>query len=247
MWVRCFILFSSFILSLPAWAYQFTTDFKNGFYWASIPVSIIVEESNPDRKKILESLSKAAISDWESETGLKLWDFAGGTRNLIRWSSRFAEETRMDPNSVLAVAVRYTDGPYFAKTEIIINGSHPLNSYENYLRTTITHELGHTMGLDHSEVAQAVMAPSLQPIYYGLHSDDVDGMQAVVADMEYKQRTGYVSRYAFVKEEVAKQPLSCGTTAPATAGVSHSGMISLLSGILITLVRRIKRWFKSLK
>lgn len=233
------------IFSLPTWAYQFTTDFKNGFYWASIPISIVVEESDPDRKKIIEDLSRAAISDWESETGLKLWDFASGTRNLIRWSNRFAEETRMDPNSVLAVAVRYTDGPYFAKTEIIINGSHPLNSYENYLRTTITHELGHTMGLDHSEVPEAVMAPSLQPIYYGLHNDDISGMQAVVADMEYKQRTGYVSRYAYVKEDVQKQPLSCGTTVHATSGLGINGILSLLSGILIAFVRRIRSWFKS--
>src|SRR5690606_20329255 len=124
-------------------------------------------------------LAQDAVGEWESRTGLSLWSFEEGTSNIIRWSNNFASETKMDPISVLAVAIRYTSGPYFARTEIVINGGHPLNQDLTHLLTTITHELGHTMGLDHSENPWAVMAPTLQSPYRGLHADDIQGMAHV--------------------------------------------------------------------
>ncbi|MBA2403703.1 MAG: matrixin family metalloprotease, partial [Bdellovibrionales bacterium] len=180
---------------------------------------------------------------------LSLWDYTGsGTKNIIRWSTNFAAETRMDPESTLAVAIRYTKGPYFAKTEIVINGGHSLNQNEADLRTTLTHELGHTMGLDHSDVGQAVMAPTLQAWFTGLHQDDVHGIQAAYSEMDHRQVTGYVSPLAYETEQES-QPLSCGTVGPvtATSGVSFNGLLSLAGGLLISFVRKILGWFKSRK
>lgn len=245
MWLKWIFLFC---LSTPAWSYQFTSDFKNGFYWQELPVNITVIENDPARKALLEDLAQAAIDDWQSSSGLSLWNFIGtGTKNIIRWSTNFARETRMDPESVLAVAIRYTDGPYFAKTEIVINGGHTYNQNEHLLRTTITHELGHTMGLDHSEVGQAVMAPTLQPYYSGLHRDDVDGILAAHSEIHNRQLTRYVSPLAYKKEESSSQPLSCGTIGPASANsaLNLNGLLSLASGILIGFIRKIFSWFKS--
>lgn len=247
MWLKWILLCS---LAFPAWAYRFTTDFDNGFYWKSLPIAITVLESDPVRKDLLESLAQTAIQEWEDRTQLSLWDFTGSqaspsSRNIIRWSNNFAQETRMDASSVLAVAIRYTDGPYFAKTEIIINGNHSLNNNEMHLRTTLTHELGHTMGLDHSDVPDAIMAPSLQPWYSGLHYDDVNGMQGAYAEMEHRQVTGYISPLAYQKEETSS-PLSCASiTAVGNAGTSANGIGSLVGGILITFVRKVLEWFKS--
>lgn len=246
MWLKWILLFS---LTSQAWAYKFTSDFVNGFYWATLPINITVVDTDSNRKSMLESLSQAAISDWEDSTGLSLWDFTGsGTRNIIRWSTNFAAETRMDPMSVLAVAIRYTDGPYFARTEIVINGSHAYNQNQSLLRTTLTHELGHTMGLDHSDVGEAVMAPTLQPWYTGLHVDDVQGVQAAYAEMDHRQVTRYVSPLAYETEQTESQPLSCGTVGPVTAasgGVSFNGLLSLAGGILISFIRKFLTWFKS--
>jgi hypothetical protein len=246
MWRKWIIIFC---LSTQAWAYQLTSDFMNGFYWVSLPINIMVVESNADRKRLLENIAQTAISEWESRSGLSLWTFLQtGSTNIIRWSTNFAAETRMDPSSVLAVAIRYTDGPYFAKTEIVINGNHVLNHNQTYLRTTLTHELGHTMGIDHSNVDEAVMAPTLQAFYSGLHQDDVEGMQAAYYETEHRQVTRYVSPLAFNKEMQTTQPLNCGTVAVAsTSGLSsNSGLLSLLSGLLITFVRKVFNWFKSL-
>ena len=244
MWIKWIVIFS---LTSSAWAYRFTSDFQNGFYWSSLPINITVVDSDANRKAMLESLAQAAITTWEDSTGLSLWDYTGsGTKNIIRWSTNFAKETKMDPASVLAVAIRYTNGPYFAKTEIVINGGHTYNQNQSLLRTTLTHELGHTMGLDHSEVDQAVMAPTLQPYFSHLHSDDIQGVQAAYSEMDHRQVTGYVSPLAYESEETQAQPLSCGTVGPVTAQAAPSlnGILSLAGGLLISFVRKILKWFK---
>lgn len=246
MWLKWMLLFS---LTTSAWAYRFTDDFANGFYWQTLPINITVSESDPSRKALIENLAQAAITEWEDSTGLSLWDYTGsGTRNIIRWSTNFAAETRMDPASVLAVAIRYTTGPYFARTEIVINGNHAYNQNQSLLRTTLTHELGHTMGLDHSDVGEAVMAPTLQPWYNGLHVDDIQGAQAAYAEMDHRQVTRYVSPLAYESEQTEAQPLSCGTVGVVSAsspGISLNGLISLAGGILISFVRKLFSWFKS--
>lgn len=246
MWLKFLTIFS--LLTSSAWAYRLTRDFTDGFYWQSMPISITVVDKDPIRKARIESLSLASIDEWQTRSGLGLWDYVGGgTKNIIRWSTNFAGETNMDPNSVLAVAVRYTNGPYFAKTEIIINGGHTFNQDDALLRTTLTHELGHTMGLDHSEVSRAIMAPTLQTWDPKLHSDDVAGIREAYEITEFRQVTRYVSPLAFESEGEESQALSCGTIGPATAsgGVGFNGLASLAGGLLISFVRKILKWFKS--
>ena len=247
MWKKTLI---PLLFSLPAWGFNLTQDFKNGFYWASLPIKITVVDSDSSKKATLEALAKSAIGEWESRTGLNLWDFtqsssSAASSNIIRWSTNFAAETNMDPASVLAVAIRYTSGPYFARTEIVINGGHYLNRDVDNLLTTITHEMGHTMGLDHSDVSAAVMAPTLQTQYYGLHSDDVKGMNSAESTMSNRQLTGYISPLAYSNDSSSSSGLGCGTVA-TTEAMSFNSMISMGLGLLTGFVRKILKWFKSL-
>jgi hypothetical protein len=244
MWIKWLILFT---FSLPAWSYNLTQDFTNGFYWATLPLKVIVQDSDPARKSLITSIATTAINEWETKSGLSIWDLTdSGTTNIIRWSSNFGAETKMDATSVLAVAIRYTNGPYFARTEIIINGNHFLNQNRENLRTTITHELGHTMGIDHSNYMTAVMAPTLQDPYLGLQPDDLHGMSDAHAQIEERQLTKYVSPLAYEKESSSSQGLSCGTVGPATASTSGNAFLSMGVGILIGFIRKIISWFKSL-
>lgn len=248
MFKRWILLFT---ISLPAWSYNLTPDFTNGFYWASLPINFVIVDKDPVRKEMLKELAASAINDWENETGYSLWNLQeAASKNIIRWSTNFAKETRMDPTSVLAVAIRYTNGPYFAKSEIIINGNHsafntqfPSINKAN-IGTTLVHELGHTMGIDHSENMLAVMAPTLQYQYSGLHPDDIAGMRDAFDQTEHRQVTRYVSPLAYEQETSSSQAMSCGTTVPVQA--SGNGMFSLGLGILIPFVRKFLSWFKSL-
>lgn len=241
MWKKSLLIF---FLTQSAWAFNLTQDFTQGFYWANLPITIQVVEPDNAKKTTIEQLAKDAIGEWESRTGLTLWSMNSGTTNIIRWSNNFAAETKMDPVTVLAVAIRYTNGPYFAKTEIVINGSHPLNHELNHLLTTITHELGHTMGLDHSENMQALMAPTLQDPYHGLHSDDVQGMEEAAKETEHRQLIKYVSPLAYEQKEV-KQPISCGSVG-LVGSAGSGGMLSMAAGMLIAFIRKIFKKFKSL-
>lgn len=247
MWLKLILLS---LVSLPAWGYRLTQDFYNngdGFYWQSLPIDIMVVEKDAGRKAMLESIANDAIQKWESNSGYSLWSFTGsGTKNIIRWSTNFAKETKMDPASVLAVAIRYVNGPYFAKTEIVINGGHSLNQIEKYLRTTLTHELGHTMGLDHSENGNAIMAPTLQEVG-NINFDDVQGMSHAHSIHMQRQAERYVSPLAYSTEETQSQPLSCGTVGPVAqaSAPSMNGLLSLAGGLLISFVRKVLVWFKS--
>lgn len=241
MWKK---LVFTFFIALPAWGYNLTQDFTQGFYWLSLPITIKVDDVDATRKTTLEQLAQDAVGEWEARTGLSLWSFDAGSTNIIRWSNAFAAETKMDPVTVLAVAIRYTHGPYFAKTEIVINGGHPLNHELNHLLTTITHELGHTMGLDHSNHPEAVMAPTLQDPYRGLDADDVQGIAFTTSETEKRQLTKFVSPLAYEKSE-SKQPLSCATVGVAGSAGS-GGFASLALGMLIGFVRKILKKFKSL-
>lgn len=242
MWKTLLIIFA-FVQS--AHAYKLTQDFRNGFYWKSLPINISIIEENG---RSLGELTEQAINEWHQFTGLTIWNIvpAGSSPNIVRWSNNFFKETRMDETAVLAVAIRYTEGPYFARTEIVINGNHSeiRNSLPN-LYTTIKHELGHTMGLDHSDVPSAIMWPNLQTYGPGIDQDDREGMIEAYDIMIDRQLTRYISPLAYEDSSEA-QGLSCATVSltPMAAG---QGLVSLLLGILISFVRKVKAIFKSKK
>lgn len=63
--------------------------------------------------------------------------------------------------------------------------SHEVPATSMDFRTVFAHEIGHCMGLDHSNVDGAVMSPSIsEGQWRPLHDDDLAGMRAIYGDAE---------------------------------------------------------------
>lgn len=248
---KLFIATLSFLSVTSAQAWNATQDFNQGFYWASLPVSMKVIDTDSNRLNLIKRLTDESVQIWQNVVVGQLWTMsaqqvasAGG--NIIRWSNNFSAETGLDASSILAVTIRYTGGPYIARSEIIVNGNNIINQSEANLKTVLLHELGHTLGLDHSEYGNAVMAANLVLGYSGLHSDDRQGISAIVGETQRRQAIGYVSPLSQSEDTQSSSPLNCGTVdmSGGAGGGGGNTIVSLGIGLLLALIaaaRPVKR------
>ena len=222
-----------------AYSYSFTSDFTSGIYWQSYPISITAVGSDAGQANTLHSITTEAIQAWEDQLGVNLWVMSspavGGVGgNNIRWSTNFAAETGHNSSSTLAVAIRYATGPYFAKTEIILNANQGRLSHPANLKKVIMHELGHTINLDHSNVLNSIMGAYYESVN-GLTSDDINGANAVVSETQARQISGYIAPQ-FQNQEESNAFSSCGTIDTSGGGGPGGNFLSLLMGLLIVAI-----------
>lgn len=240
------------VTTTSAHTFEYTSDFKNGFYWGSLPIGMnkFVTDSNdgPELSQIVGNSENA----WEGASGRDLWSFNSGvivsssySGNYIRWSDNFGGETGYDPTQTLAITIRYTSGPHMVRTEIILNGNMPnlKNNVNGLLDKTILHEMGHTLGLDHS-FQPAIMGAFASNIST-LQWDDVQGANAVVNETLYRQSIGYVSPLA--NSSTTEEYSTCGSVAFISGddnnrkGPPGGFGISLLLGLALSaLLARMK-------
>jgi hypothetical protein len=156
--------------------------------------------------------------------------------NYIRWSDNFGTETGFDPSRTLAITIRYYQGTFFERTEIILNGnlSYLRQNFGNTLKATLLHEIGHTIGLDHSS-QQAIMAATMSNITT-LQQDDIDGMIALVDSTLKRQESGYVSPLSISSGKGGSKLMAgCGSIDDASS-TPKNFMGAMLIGLLITYI-----------
>lgn len=231
-------------------SYAFTSDFNKGFYWKTFPIVMNRFATDSTDAGLIQTLSDQAINDWESVTGKNLWTFnpvvisSNYTGNYIKWSNNFGQETGFDPNSTLAVTIRYNKGTFMETTVIILNAglAYLKQNWGNSLKITLLHEIGHTIGLDHTAVVGAIMYPSIGTTT-SLQPDDIEGMNALVDQTLNRQSTGYISPYSTTTS--TNKIAACGTVEDIARNNGDRGsnsmtnfMGAILMGIGITFVSK---------
>ncbi len=238
------LLFMAIILSSQVYAFTFTSDFSKGFYWQSLPIKMNNFVTDAKDGVLLDELTSEAEQEWEDAAGKNIWDInsyqvaSNASGNYIKWSNDFGSETGYDPSKTLAITIRYNQGTYFQQTVIILNGSlsYLKQNFGNSLKTTILHEMGHTLGLDHSET-NAIMAANLSN-FSTLQPDDIEGINAVINETINRESINYISPYLNTQLENKRSLLACGTiedigNSQGPKNATRNFMGSLLLGFLI--------------
>ncbi len=235
-------------------AYTFTQDYQRGSYWATLPLAMTRFAVDQSDGQLLQTIVDEAVTEWESATGKNIWSISpvqnssSYSGNYIRWSYNFAEETGYDATRTLALTIRYNSGTHFDQVVMIINAQigYLRQNFGGALKKTILHELGHTVGLDHSDQV-AMMAASISAIST-LQDDDIRGMNAILDDTSFKQQTGYVSPYAVAESSEKNKLAACGTVEDIGSGGGDGSLRfiqSLMIGLMVVVLKRVARnlWF----
>nr|XP_002125302.1 matrix metalloproteinase-24 [Ciona intestinalis] len=128
----------------------------------------------------VETEIRAAFQWWEDNSSLRFSKVAKSQRadiEILFSAGAHGDGDPFDgPGQTLAHAYFPGSGgnAHFDEAErwSISSGSGKVN-----LRIVAAHEFGHSLGLSHSDVSEALMAPFYNPRSSGLHSDDIQAIQ----------------------------------------------------------------------
>lgn len=178
------IFLFALLLSLEALAYQSSvTSGSKGLTWPNSTINLTISPGNSDISSASAStIIQQSIAEWNSQTSTQ----------IIQTTSALSEVSFKDDFSIYGPGVigvtelTYTSGGSIQQAKIYLNdedyrfrstpGLHVTG--EVYLGDVVTHELGHLLGLSHSEVLDATMFYAAFPGQSSLSADDKAGVKS---------------------------------------------------------------------
>ena len=174
-----------------AWEVKSNSDGAT-LHWKKSEINYYINtESSPLTAEETESALVQAAQGWNFSHTELIYD---GTTNIKRvghedekFTVFFDQNWSEDPD-ILALTYTWSNGEgEIVHFDIAINAedhtwSTDGNTEAHDLQNTITHEFGHVLGLDHSEIPDATMSPSApagELAKRELHEDDIMGYQVI--------------------------------------------------------------------
>jgi Matrixin len=185
----CGLLLTSLAFAFQADAFTLNSSSNNHFAgWADPHVQVLINSSNCPAGKDIAGLVSDSVSVWNNlpSSNLKI-DVVGTTTSTssgypipVYCETNFQTVTGADQNYVPAAAAVSTSGDHLVSGVIYLNvsaGSANISSFDpTTTQIVLAHEVGHAIGLGHSQDSNALMYYSIgSKTNLALAQDDVDG------------------------------------------------------------------------
>jgi predicted Zn-dependent protease len=190
------LILLTFLYSLPALSHQSSvTSSQNKIKWnySNVPLRIISNSNSLPGSST--SIIEQSIAEWNAASSFKIQKVSTGT-NQIQFTNNFS----IYGSAVVGVTeVNYATSGIINSATILLNEenynfvSTPGMAFGNsiYLKDVVTHELGHFVGLSHSEVLNSSMFYQTFPGQSEISADDKAGIRSKYTS-GYGKISGYV-------------------------------------------------------
>lgn len=189
------------VLSPTVDAHAYTlkaTQSGNRIRWMSPEVAFArIPSDTPSNDQLLSGALAGATNAWHEHGALNVRS-THEEGHVVRWSG---SEWPHDPDYLAVTLVRYeVSSGAIQSAEVVIN--EPMVNWKEFdLQNTLTHEIGHALGLGHSDEVEAIMYATTEagaPSRYVLSEDDFAALSELYGEPvdrsnEELHPTGYAS------------------------------------------------------